>query len=424
MSSHAGAASGIGIKTIPATKQIEEKTLPGYKAERYHPVRLGEVFESRYKVVAKLGYGGGSTVWLCRDSKENRLLTLKVCVAGEDAVNELAVSSHIKSIDAHHPGRDRLRVVLDHFQIQGASGRHQCLLFSPLGMTYTDFRTRLQGNGLTVDLLRQSLLMILLGLDFLHQAGVVHTDISPNNVLLGAEDPGVYAQIEQAESNSPSPRKVLADRTIYLSYSLPITSGALVISDFGSARLGGPGQKHSGDVMPGVYRAPEIVVGNDWDSKIDMWAVGVMIWDLFEGGRLFRAVKNGHLNDEQHLAEMVSLLGPPPRAFLESSDKCRQYWDSEGNWIAATPVPDQSFESRETRLEGRDKELLISLARKILRWVPEERPTAEELFEDEFLRQCLQEGTTEAQGFDLHHPVLKHPGSFRQWGHSCNVGGR
>jgi hypothetical protein len=54
------------------------------------------------------------------------------------------------------------------------------------------------------------------------------------------------------------------------------------------------------------------------------------IWDLFEGGRLFRAVKDGHLNDEQHLAEMVSLMGQPPREFLDRSAKCRQFWDSEG----------------------------------------------------------------------------------------------
>lgn len=46
---------------------IEEETLPGYLAERYYPVRLGEVSQSRYKVIAKLGYGSSSTVWLCRD---------------------------------------------------------------------------------------------------------------------------------------------------------------------------------------------------------------------------------------------------------------------------------------------------------------------------------------------------------------------
>lgn len=75
----------------------------------------------------------------------------------------------------------------------------------------------------------------------------------------------------------PSPRKVLDDRTIYLSYRMPITRDSLVISDFGAAVLGAPGEKHSGDVMPGVYRAPEIILGMEWDSKIDIWSVGVMV---------------------------------------------------------------------------------------------------------------------------------------------------
>lgn len=61
----------------------------------------------------------------------------------------------------------------------------------------------------------------------------------------------------------------------------------------------------------------------------------------------------------------------------------------EGNWIASTPIPDQSLETRERRLSGKDKELLLALARKILRWLPEERPSAEDLFEDEFLIQWI-----------------------------------
>jgi hypothetical protein len=58
-----------------------------------------------------------------------------------------------------------------------------------------------------------------------------------------------------------------------------------------------------------------------------------------------------------------------------------------GNWFAATPIPDQSLESRETRLQGRDSELLLTFVRKILRWLPEERPVASELWDDEFLEQ-------------------------------------
>ncbi|KAJ0162882.1 hypothetical protein CTA2_3863 [Colletotrichum tanaceti] len=58
-----------------------------------------------------------------------------------------------------------------------------------------------------------------------------------------------------------------------------------------------------------------------------------------------------------------------------------------GKWIGSTPIPDQTLEMRERQLEGRDQELLLALVRKILRWDPDERPSAEELFEDEFLIQ-------------------------------------
>lgn len=61
------------------------------------------------------------------------------------------------------------------------------------------------------------------------------------------------------------------------------------------------------------------------------------MWDLFEGNHLFFAKKNGILDDEQHLAELVSLLGPPPPEFLKRSEKCYQYWDSEGT-VSKLPV--------------------------------------------------------------------------------------
>lgn len=56
-----------GFDTIDVSKKIEEENLPDYLAERYCPVQIGQVFNSRYQVVTKLGFGSSSTVWLCRD---------------------------------------------------------------------------------------------------------------------------------------------------------------------------------------------------------------------------------------------------------------------------------------------------------------------------------------------------------------------
>jgi hypothetical protein len=69
MSPHARVFPNAGFKTIPFDKTVEEEALPGYDAQKYYPVRLGEVFRSRCQAVAKLEYGGRSTVWLCLDLK-------------------------------------------------------------------------------------------------------------------------------------------------------------------------------------------------------------------------------------------------------------------------------------------------------------------------------------------------------------------
>lgn len=55
------------FEAIDPTEEVEEETLPTYDVEKYYPVRLGEVLDGRYQVVAKLGYGVTSTVWLGRD---------------------------------------------------------------------------------------------------------------------------------------------------------------------------------------------------------------------------------------------------------------------------------------------------------------------------------------------------------------------
>lgn len=48
---------------------IEEQTLPFYHERHYYPVRIGEIFKNRYSIIAKLGYGAYSTVWLGWDNK-------------------------------------------------------------------------------------------------------------------------------------------------------------------------------------------------------------------------------------------------------------------------------------------------------------------------------------------------------------------
>jgi serine/threonine protein kinase len=44
---------------------VEELT--GYRTGGFCPIRIGQMLGSKYEIIAKLGYGGYSTVWLAKD---------------------------------------------------------------------------------------------------------------------------------------------------------------------------------------------------------------------------------------------------------------------------------------------------------------------------------------------------------------------
>ena len=59
-----------GPRTAMSTfaNPIEEEILPRYSPQNYCPVSIGQSFDRRYKVLAKLGFGGESTTWLAQDT--------------------------------------------------------------------------------------------------------------------------------------------------------------------------------------------------------------------------------------------------------------------------------------------------------------------------------------------------------------------
>jgi len=54
---------------LPLDVPIEEERRQDYDPRHFYPVKLGEIFHDKYEVVVKVGFGGGSTVWLARNLK-------------------------------------------------------------------------------------------------------------------------------------------------------------------------------------------------------------------------------------------------------------------------------------------------------------------------------------------------------------------
>ncbi|KAF2004736.1 non-specific serine/threonine protein kinase [Amniculicola lignicola CBS 123094] len=380
---------------------FEEERLPWYNPDKFYPVRIGEILDSSYKVLGKLGYGAYSTVWLCRNTRDVGFVAIKVCTRDFDRSarihRELQFYKHVSSLNSQHHGQSFVRGLLGTFEITGPTGQHLCLVHPPMHMTIQELQYRNQSHRLNEPLLKWTLSNLLNALSFLHdEAKVVHTelDINPSNIMLTVADESVLHDFEKAEAEKPSPAKVIDDvRTIYGSRKLGLPRDSLwgqpVLCDFGEARIG---KSHRGLIQPDLYRAPEVLFEMEWSSSADIWNVAALIWDLFENRHLFNAIdENLQPSATHHVAEMVAYLGLPYPEYIQRSEITKKVFDEQGRWKGAggTVVPQLSLEESISALDGETKEQFLNFIRSMLKWSPEKRKQASELLQDPWMTGAI-----------------------------------
>ncbi|KAF8926388.1 serine/threonine-protein kinase SRPK2 [Dissophora ornata] len=172
----------------------EEEDMEDYKRGGYHYVSVGDVFhEGRYVTLRKLGWGHFSTVWLARDTVQNRHVALKVVKSAshytETAIDEIKLLERVVQANPDAPGRKYVVELLDHFMHRGPNGLHVCMVFEVLGENLLSVIKRYRHRGIPIHLVRQIMHQVLMGLDYMHrECGIIHTDLKPENVLVCVED--------------------------------------------------------------------------------------------------------------------------------------------------------------------------------------------------------------------------------------------
>lgn len=185
--------------------ESDDEGADGYRKGGYHVVTLGEVYNGRYRVIAKLGWGHFSTVWLCNDMSYSRFVAMKVqksaphyTEAAYDEIELLAEAAKrggLPEWEAAQRGllRDLLPTMpftgvvqlIDYFEHHGPNGKHVCMVFETMGPNVLALIKRYNFKGIPLDIVRKVAAHTLIGLDYLHRiCGIIHTDLKPENVLV------------------------------------------------------------------------------------------------------------------------------------------------------------------------------------------------------------------------------------------------
>lgn len=205
------------------------------------------MIDGRYRIVERLAVGGMSTVYRAMDVRLERSVALKLLhpyLAEDPVFVERFRTEAITAAGFSHP---HIVGVLD----TGVDG-HTAYLAMELVQGHT-LRQLLRDQGRLAP--RQALALldaIVEGLAAAHAAGLVHRDIKPENVLLS-------------------------------------DAGQVKLADFGLARAA-TNQTSTGNLIGTVaYVSPELVTGAAADARSDIYAVGIMAYEMLTGRQPFVA---------------------------------------------------------------------------------------------------------------------------------------
>ncbi|XP_029291594.1 SRSF protein kinase 1a isoform X1 [Cottoperca gobio] len=185
----------------------------------YHHVKVGDLYNGKYHVIRKLGWGHFSTVWLAWDIQVKRFVAMKVVKSAEHytetAVDEIKLLRSVRNSDPNDPNREMVVQMVDDFKISGINGTHVCMVFEVLGHHLLKWIIKSNYQGLPLPCVKSIIRQVLQGLDYLHtKCQIIHTDIKPENILMSVDEPYV--------------RKLAAEATEWQRAGAPPPSGSAI----------------------------------------------------------------------------------------------------------------------------------------------------------------------------------------------------
>jgi eukaryotic-like serine/threonine-protein kinase len=243
-------------------------------------VRPGTLFHGRYEIQGVLGRGGMGMVYKAHDRRLDEIVAIKVLrpdfasdpKMAERFRSEIKLARKVRHRNVctiHDYGEDRGLLYISMELIEGVDLKHR---LKEHGAVPTE-----EAYGIAVQVAQ--------GLQAVHDAGIVHRDLKTPNIMLDA-------------------------------------AGTARLMDFGIAKRVGEGTATATGQIVGTpeYMSPEQAQGHKVDYRSDLYALGVVVYEIFTGQVPFRGETPistilKHLNDPPNLE--VAALPQTLRAVLK-----------------------------------------------------------------------------------------------------------
>lgn len=152
------------------------------------------------------------------------------------------------------------------------------------------------------------------------------------------------------------------------------------IADFGNACW--TFKRFSEEIQTRQYRAPEVIVQQKYDTSADIWSAACIAFELATGDYLFDPKKGSTFNrDDDHLAQMIELIGDFPQEITKLGRKSVRYFDRNGQLkrirdLKSWRLKDVLIEKYEFKVD--DAKLFASFLSPMLHFNKDKRASAEE----------------------------------------------
>lgn len=247
---------------------------------------------AHYRITAKLGQGGMGEVWRATDTKLNREVAIKVLP--EEFARDTGRMARFSR-------EAQVLASLNHPNIASIYGVEERALVMELVEGET-----LKGPlplAVALDYARQ----IAGALEYAHEKGVVHRDLKPANIKVTPD--GVIKVLDFGLAKAMSAESAPGDPAVSPTMTMGATVAGVILGTAG-------------------YMSPEQAKGKPVDRRADIWAFGVVLWEILTGKQMFGGetvsdVLAQVLTKEPALAEAPAAVTKVLRACLQRDPKLR-----------------------------------------------------------------------------------------------------